>query len=76
MKEILQLNLTEEESIILQAITAVGIEIHLNGNTEATVEEEVNDMERFIRKWPEADTSLARKMAELAISSLMLIKAK
>ena len=76
MKEILQLNLTEKEAIILQAITAVGIVIHLNGNTEPTAEEEANDMERFMRKWPEADKSLAVKMAELAISSLMLIKTK
>ena len=74
MKEIIQLNLTEEESIILQAIVAVGISIHLG--SMSMLERETRYMEFFIDKWPKESESLADKMTNLVDASAEIIEAK
>ena len=75
MKEIIQLNLTEEESIILQAIVAVGTAVHPLRDTEV-FERELRCMESLMDKWPEASGSLADKMIGLVDISMEMIKAK
>ena len=73
MKEVIQLNLTEEEAIILQAVAAVGIEVHLKNATG--LEESIRFMEAFINEWPEASKSLANKMTALVKASKEIIEA-
>ncbi len=68
MEELVQLNLTEEESIILQAIVAVGITLNTENVTEKVLEdldERMCSMNLFMDTWPEASGSLADKMTEL-----------
>ena len=74
MKEVIQLNLTEEESIILQAIAVVGVSVHLKN--KIIIEREVHYMEFFMDKWPEACTTLADKMTELVNISAEMIEGK
>ncbi|KKN03205.1 hypothetical protein LCGC14_1109990 [marine sediment metagenome] len=79
MKEIIQLNLTEEESIILQSLVAVGITTrHENLTIEVLedLERRVCSMRTFLRSWPEASKSLAEKMTDLTKTSMEMIKAK
>lgn len=78
MKEMIQLSLTEEESIILQALVAVGITLH----TENVTAEVLGDLEKrtcsmklFMHTWPEASGSLADKMTDLTKTSMEIIKA-
>ncbi|HEC64534.1 MAG TPA: hypothetical protein ENI23_04500 [bacterium] len=75
MKEILQLNLTEEEAIILQAVVNVGISTR-NGNTttEEDLKTRIYSMNSFMNMWPEASGSLANKMTELVKTSAELIR--
>ena len=74
MKEIIQLNLTEEESIILQSLVAVGISIHFESTS--MLERETRYMEFFTDKWPEASESLAEKMTDLVKVSAEMLEAK
>ncbi len=74
MKEIVQLNLTEEESIILQSLTAVGVSTVLKNTS--LLEREIHAAECFMRTWPEASTSLANKMVELVYLSKSLLEAE
>ena len=75
MKEIIQLSLTEEEAVILQAVVNVGVSMR-NGNTttEKDLEERILNMNSFMNIWPEANTSLANKMTESVIVSMKLLK--
>ena len=75
MKEIIQLNLTEEESMILQAIVAVGTAVHPLRDT-VTFEKELHCMKLLMDEWPEANGSLADKMVGLVDISIEMIKAK
>ncbi|KKM65668.1 hypothetical protein LCGC14_1489050 [marine sediment metagenome] len=74
MKEIVQLNLTEEESIILQALTVVGVSVHFKN--AAMLEKEAHCLELFLDKWPEASASLADKMTGLVKISREIIEAR
>ena len=74
MKEMIQLNLTEEESTILQSIVAVGVAAYLKDL--ATFERNILFMEHLIKKWPEANESLAIKMMKLVNTSIDLIETK
>ena len=77
MKEIVQLNLTEEESIILQSLVAVGITLRTENITEETLkdlEKRTCSMNLFMRTWPEASSSLADKMTELVEASKKIIE--
>ena len=74
MKEIIQLNLTEEEATILQYITAVGAAAYLKDL--ATFERNILFMEHLMKKWPEANESLAIKMTKLVDTSIDLIETK
>ena len=72
MKEIVQLNLTEEESIILQAIVNVGITLRTENVTVEVLEElekRMCVMKLFMHTWPEADGSLADKIVNLVETS-------
>ena len=74
MKEVIQLNLTEEESIILQALTVVGISVHFKN--AAMLEKEAQCLEIFLDRWPEASASLADKMTDLVNISAEMLEAK
>ena len=77
MKEIIQLNLTEEEVTILQAITNVGVAVRTgNTTTEKDLKERIYYMNSFMNMWPEANTSLANKMTELVKISMDLTEAR
>ncbi len=68
MEEAVQLNLIEEESIILQAIVAVGITLRVEHPTVEMLEDlkrRIISMKVFMYTWPEAGESLAGKMSEL-----------
>jgi hypothetical protein len=73
MEEVIQLNLTETESIVLQAIVAVGIVIHLKNAT--ALQKEIGFMELFMDEWPEASESLANKMTDLVKINSEMLKA-
>ena len=74
MKEMIQLNFTEEELIILQSIVAVGIMTHLE-NAEGLIRN-TSTMNYFINEWPEASESLADKMTESVKVSMKLTEVK
>lgn len=74
MKEIIQLNLTEEELTILQAFVAVGIMIHLK-NAES-LEKEISVMNYFMHEWPESNRSLTDKMTASVKISMDLLDTK
>ncbi len=74
MKEMIQLNLTEEEALILEAIVAVGISIHLKDAPR--VERNTCFMELLLSKWPEASESLADKMIGLVDINMGMMEAK
>ena len=68
MMEMIQLNLTEEESVILQAIVAVGVSARTNEVTAEEMEKlqkRIHAMNLFMDTWPESSNSLADKMTEL-----------
>ena len=76
-KEIVQLNLTEEESIILQSLVAVGITLRAEYPTVEVLEyleRRMNAMRIFMHSWPEASESLANKMTELVKISTKAVK--
>lgn len=70
MKEIIQLNLTEKEAIILQSIVAVGMMVHLQ---IGDIEGEKYIMDYLIKEWPEESGSLAMKMTESVKVSMDLV---
>ncbi|KKL48666.1 hypothetical protein LCGC14_2323180 [marine sediment metagenome] len=74
MKKMIQLNLTEEESLILEAIVAVGISIHFKDASR--VERNTCFMELLLSRWPEASESLAEKMTGLVDINMEMIEAK
>ena len=74
MKEMIQLNFTEEELIILQSIVAVCIMTHLE-NAEGLIRN-TSTMNYFINEWPEASESLADKMTESVKVSMKLTEVK
>ena len=76
MKEIVQLNLTEEESVILQSLVFVGLTTVKNVTNVTVREREIHAAEVFMKTWPEASTSLANKMVELVHLSKSLLEAK
>ena len=71
MKEMIQLNLTEEESTILQSIVAVGVAVE-----PVVLERSMLIMKYFMREWPEANESLAIKMTKLVNINKDLIETK
>ena len=60
LKEIIQLNLTKKELIILQAIAAVATAARLRDMIRFT--KYMQCMEHYMNKWPESSYSLADKM--------------
>ena len=74
MKEIVQLSLTEEESVILQSLVAVGVTT-VSKNAPVLIRE-IHAVEVFMKTWPEASISLANKMIELVNLSKSLLEAK
>ena len=77
MEEMIQLRFTEEELTILQAIISVGVSVR-NGNTttEEDSKERICYMNFFMKKWPEASTSLANKMTASIKVCQELLEAK
>ena len=68
MEEVIQLNLTSKESIILQAIAAVGISMRDRKPTAEELEKlksRIYYMKLFMNTWPESSGSLADKMVNL-----------
>ena len=68
MEEVIQLNLTEKESVILQAIIAVGITLRTENVTEKVLEDldrRMYSMKFFMDAWPESSEFLANKMTNL-----------
>ena len=75
----IQLNLTEEESVILQAIVAVGVTLRAEHPTVEVFEDlerRMNSMRTFMHTWPESSGSLADKMTELVKKSAEMIGVK
>ena len=75
MKEVIQLNLTEEELVVLQALAAVAISVHL-GVDVAFFERNFCRMESYMDEWPEASASLADKMSNSLEVTLEVLKAE
>ena len=74
MKEIVQLNLTEEESVILQSLVFVGLTTAKNVTNVTVREREIHALKCFMKTWPEANKSLAVKMLELVNQSKKLLE--
>ena len=64
MKEVIQLNLTKEESEILQGMSKVGFCVLMKDMIEGEIS--VHRTLRDINKYPDAAESLAKKMVELS----------
>ena len=73
MKEVIQLNLTEKELVILQALTAVAIAVHL-GVDVTFFEKNFCRMESYMDEWPEASASLADKMSNSLEVTLEILR--
>ena len=73
-EKIIQLNLTKEELIILQAMVAVAAAVHLRDVTR--FERNVYRMESYMDKWPELSGSLSDKMTNSLEVILEIIKGK
>ena len=72
MKEVIQLNLTKKELIILQAITATSVSAHLKD--VVLFGRNMYRMEYYMSKWPEASYSLADKLTNsLEVTAEMLL---
>ena len=72
-ERIIQLNLAEEELVVLQALVAVAIAVHL-GVDVAFFERNFCRMESYMDEWPEASASLADKMSNSLEVTLEILR--
>ena len=74
MKEIVQLSLTEEESVILQSLVFVGLTTAKNVTNVTVREREIHALKCFMKTWPEATATLSKKMIALNEATMKYAK--